>query len=167
MKLWSGRFDKNTDALVDELNASIGFDNRMFREDITGSIAHAGMLGAQGIIDPGEAEKIIEALRGILKDMEEGKIAFNIARRGYPYVRGAGAHRAHRRHGQAPAHARSRNDQVALDIRLNMKKEIAEIRRELLDLIAVILDVAEKNTDAVMPAYTHLQRASPPTLPTI
>ena len=78
MKLWSGRFAKNTDKLVDELNASIGFDNRLFREDITGSIAHAGMLGAQGIIAQEEADKIIEALRGILSDMEQGKIAFSI-----------------------------------------------------------------------------------------
>ena len=161
MKLWSGRFDKNTDILVDELNASIPFDNRMFREDITGSSAHAGMLGAQGIIEPQEADKIIEALKEILVDMEEGKIAFNISdedihmcverelteRIGYT--------------GKRLHTARSRNDQVALDIRRNMKKEIIEIRQELLDLIAVVLDIAEKNKDAVMPAYTHLQRAQP------
>jgi len=161
MKLWSGRFDKNTDVLVDELNASITFDNRMFREDITGSIAHAGMLGAQGIIEPAEADKIIEALKGILADMEEGKIAFNISdedihmcvERELTERIGDTGKRLHT--------ARSRNDQVALDIRLNMKKEIIEIRQELLDLIAVVLDIAEKNKDAVMPAYTHLQRAQP------
>ena len=161
MKLWSGRFAKNTDKLVDELNASIGFDNRLFREDITGSIAHAGMLGAQGIIAQEEADKIIEALRGILADMEQGKIAFSIededihmcVERILTERIGDAGKRLHT--------ARSRNDQVALDIRLNMKKEIAEIRHMLLDLIAVILEVAEKNTDAVMPAYTHLQRAQP------
>ena len=161
MKLWSGRFDKNTDILVDELNASIPFDNRMFREDITGSIAHAGMLGAQGIIEPQEADKIIEALKEILVDMEEGKIAFNISdedihmcvERELTERIGDTGKRLHT--------ARSRNDQVALDIRLNMKKEIIEIRQELLDLIAVVLDIAEKNKDAVMPAYTHLQRAQP------
>ena len=161
MKLWSGRFDKNTDILVDELNASIPFDKRMFREDITGSIAHAGMLGAQGIIEPQEAEKIIEALKEILADMEEGKIAFNISdedihmcvERELTERIGDTGKRLHT--------ARSRNDQVALDIRLNMKKEIIEIRQELLDLIAVVLDIAEKNKDAVMPAYTHLQRAQP------
>jgi argininosuccinate lyase len=161
MKLWSGRFDKNTDRLVDELNASITFDHRMFREDITGSIAHAGMLGAQGIIEPAEAEKIIQALRGILDDMDSGKIAFDIAdedihmcvERELTERIGDTGKRLHT--------ARSRNDQVALDIRLNMKKELAEIRREVLDLLAVLLDIAEKNTDAVMPAYTHLQRAQP------
>ena len=161
MKLWSGRFDKNTDALVDELNASIPFDKRMFREDITGSIAHAGMLGAQGIIEESEAEKIISALKGILADMEAGKIAFELAdedihmcvERELTERIGDTGKRLHT--------ARSRNDQVALDIRLNMKKEIKEIRQELLDLISVLLHIAEENTDAIMPAYTHLQRAQP------
>jgi len=78
MKLWSGRFDKNTDKLVDELNASITFDKRFYKEDITGSIAHATMLGRQGIIAQAEADKIIEALKGIMADMEAGKIPFNI-----------------------------------------------------------------------------------------
>jgi len=161
MKLWSGRFDKNTDRLVDELNTSIPFDNRMFREDITGSIAHAGMLGAQGIIEPTEAEKIIRSLRDILADMDAGKVAFDIAdedihmcvERELTARIGDTGKRLHT--------ARSRNDQVALDIRLNMKKELAEIRRAVLDLLSVLLDIAEKNTDAVMPAYTHLQRAQP------
>ena len=161
MKLWSGRFEKNTEKLVDELNASITFDSRMFREDIIGSIAHAGMLGAQGIIEESEADKIIDALLGILADMEQGNIPFNIededihmcVERELTARIGDTGKRLHT--------ARSRNDQVALDIRLYLKKEIIEIRRMLLDLIGVVLDISKNNSEVIMPAYTHLQRAQP------
>ena len=163
MKLWSGRFDKNTDELVDELNASIGFDSRMYREDITGSIAHAGMLGAQGIIEPEEAEKIIAGLKEILADMEAGKIEFTMETED---IHMSVETELTKRIGDAGKRlhtARSRNDQVALDVRLYLKREIAEIREKLLKLLETLVNTAEKNKTVIMPAYTHLQRAQPTT----
>lgn len=163
MKLWSGRFDKNTNALVDELNASIKFDQRLYKEDITGSIAHAGMLGAQGIIDQSEADKIIAALRDILLDIENGKVGFTIDTED---IHMSVETELTKRIGDAGKRlhtARSRNDQVALDFRMYLKKEIAEIGSEIIALLGVLIKTAEKNTDTIMPAYTHLQRAQPTT----
>jgi len=163
MKLWSGRFDKNTDELVDQLNASITFDKRFFKEDITGSIAHATMLGAQGIIAKEEADKIIEALKGIMVDMEAGKIPFLISDEDIHMCVEAELTRRIGDTGKRLHTARSRNDQVALDFRMYMKKEVLEIRAMILSLIEVLVNMAEKNTDTIMPAYTHLQRAQPST----
>ena len=163
MKLWSGRFDKNTDKLVDELNASITFDKRFFKEDITGSIAHATMLGKQGIIAQAEADKIIEALKGILVDMEAGKIPFEIADEDIHMCVEAELTRRIGDTGKRLHTARSRNDQVAVDFRMYMKKEVMEIRAMILSLIEVLVNMAEKHTGTIMPAYTHLQRAQPST----
>ena len=163
MKLWSGRFDKNTDQLVDLLNASITFDQRMFREDITGSMAHAKMLGKQNIIDPEESEKIIEALKGILADMEEGKIPFKIEDEDIHMCVEAELTRRIGDTGKRLHTARSRNDQVALDFRMYMKQQVKEIRLLVLDLIEVLISTAKKNLNAIMPAYTHMQRAQPST----
>ncbi|MBQ1271749.1 MAG: argininosuccinate lyase [Clostridia bacterium] len=163
MKLWSGRFDKNTDELVDQLNASITFDKRFFKEDITGSIAHATMLGAQGIIAKEEADKIIEALKDIMVDMEAGKIPFLISDEDIHMCVEAELTRRIGDTGKRLHTARSRNDQVALDFRMYMKKEVLEIRAMILSLIEVLVNMAEKNTDTIMPAYTHLQRAQPST----
>ncbi|MBQ9966233.1 MAG: argininosuccinate lyase [Clostridia bacterium] len=163
MKLWSGRFDKNTDELVDQLNASITFDKRFFKEDITGSIAHATMLGAQGIIAKEEADKIIEALKGIMVDMEAGKIPFLISDEDIHMCVEAELTRRIGDTGKRLHTARSRNDQVALDFRMYMKKEVLEIRAMILSLIEVLVNMAEKNTYTIMPAYTHLQRAQPST----
>ncbi|MBQ2690801.1 MAG: argininosuccinate lyase [Clostridia bacterium] len=163
MKLWSGRFDKNTDELVDQLNASITFDKRFFKEDITGSIAHATMLGAQGIIAKEEADKIIEALKGIMVDMEAGKIPFLISDEDIHMCVEAELTRRIGDTGKRLHTARSRNDQVAVDFRMYMKKEVLEIRAMILSLIEVLVNMAEKNTDTIMPAYTHLQRAQPST----
>ncbi len=163
MKLWSGRFDKNTDELVDELNASIGFDCRMYREDITGSMAHARMLAAQGIIDPEEAEKIVAGLEGILADLDAGRLEFSIETED---IHMSVETELTRRIGDAGKRlhtARSRNDQVALDIRLYLKREIAEIREKTLDLLETVLRRAEAGKTVIMPAYTHLQRAQPTT----
>lgn len=163
MKLWSGRFDKNTDALVDELNASITFDSRMYREDITGSIAHAGMLGVQGIIDPAEADKIIAGLREILADIEAGKIEFTIDTED---IHMSVETELTKRIGDAGKRlhtARSRNDQVALDIRLYLKREIEEIRELTLALLETLMHTADAGKTIIMPAYTHLQRAQPTT----
>jgi argininosuccinate lyase len=163
MKLWSGRFDKNTDKLVDELNASITFDKRLFREDITGSIAHAGMLGAQNIIEQSEADKIIACLKDILADMEAGKIPFSIENEDIHMTVEAELTRRIGDTGKRLHTARSRNDQVALDFRMYLKNQIKEIIPLVVDLMAAVLEVAEKNEKTIMPAYTHLQRAQPTT----
>ncbi|MBE6968378.1 MAG: argininosuccinate lyase [Ruminococcaceae bacterium] len=163
MKLWSGRFEKDPDKLVEELNASIGFDARMYREDITGSIAHAGMLGAQGIIEVEEAEKIIAGLREILEDVEAGKIEFTAETED---IHMSVETELTKRIGDAGKRlhtARSRNDQVALDIRLYLKREIVAIREKLLALLHALVRTAEAGKTVIMPAYTHLQRAQPTT----
>ncbi len=163
MKLWSGRFDKNTDALVDELNASIGFDFRMYRQDIAGSIAHSAMLAKQGIITLEDAELIAGGLKAILADIDAGSLIFE---NDVEDIHMAIESELTRRIGDAGKRlhtARSRNDQVALDLRLYLKQEIAEIRLLVLDLLETVLSLAERNTEVVMPAYTHLQRAQPTT----
>ena len=163
MKLWSGRFDKNTDVLVDELNASIGFDFRLYRQDIAGSLAHSAMLAEQGIISLEDRERIHEGLKSILSDIEAGNLTFGSD---VEDVHMAVEGELTRRIGDAGKRlhtARSRNDQVALDFRLYLKGEISEIIELVLDLIRVLTEVADKNTQTVMPAYTHLQRAQPTT----
>ena len=163
MKLWSGRFDAETDALVDEINASIAFDSRMYREDIQGSIAHAKMLGAKGIIDQEDAAKITGALADILSDMEAGKLEFKTSDEDIHMFVELELTRRIGDAGKRLHTARSRNDQVALDFRMYIKREIKEILRHGLALISVLLELAESNTDTIMPAYTHLQRAQPTT----
>jgi len=163
MKLWSGRFEKNTDALVDELNASITFDSRLYREDIMGSIAHVTMLGETGIISPKEAEKIKSTLYDILDDIEEGKLTFTLENEDIHMSIEAELTRRIGETGKRLHTARSRNDQVALDIRLYLKREIGEIRDLILTLMAALLKKAGEHTQTVMPAYTHLQRAQPTT----
>jgi argininosuccinate lyase len=163
MKLWSGRFDKNTNELVDELNASIGFDFRLYEQDIAGSIAHSAMLAKQGIISAEDREKIHEGLKSILSDIKAGKLSFGSD---VEDVHMAVEGELTRRIGDAGKRlhtARSRNDQVALDFRLYLKGEITGIICLVLDLIEVLVAAAEKNLTTVMPAYTHLQRAQPTT----
>ena len=164
MKLWSGRFDADTDVLADELNASITFDHRMFREDIQGSIAHARMLGAQGIIGQGDAASIITALCEILSDMEAGKIEYKTSDEDIHMCVESELTRRIGDAGKRLHTARSRNDQVALDFRMYLKNEIKEIKNLELGLISALIEIAENNIGAVMPAYTHLQRAQPTTL---
>lgn len=163
MKLWAGRFDKNTDALTDALNASIGFDFRMYRQDIQGSLAHSAMLAEQGIISQKDADDISAGLKGILADIEAGKLHFDSeAEDVHMAIEGE----LTRRIGDAGKRlhtGRSRNDQVAVDLRLYLKSEIAEIRGMVLSLIRELLSIAENNEGTVMPAYTHLQRAQPTT----
>ena len=164
MKLWAGRFQKETDTLVNDFNSSIPFDARLYREDIAGSVAHAGMLGRTGIIEPHEAEKIIEGLKAILADIEAGQVEFSpdnedIHMNIEAELTGRIGDTGKRLHT-----ARSRNDQVAVDFRLYVKKEIPRIVEMLLALERVLVKKAEENLDAVMPGYTHLQRAQPTTL---
>ena len=164
MKLWAGRFQKETDTMVNDFNSSIPFDARLYREDIAGSVAHAEMLGRTGIIEPHEAEKIIKGLKAILADIEAGQVEFSpdnedIHMNIEAELTGRIGDTGKRLHT-----ARSRNDQVAVDFRLYVKEEIPRIVEMLLALERVLVKKAEENLDAVMPGYTHLQRAQPTTL---
>ena len=161
MKLWGGRFQKETDNLVNELNASISFDQRLYKEDITGSMAHARMLGECGIISMEDVAAILEGLQFILEDVEAGKVEFtadnedihmNVEALLTARIGDAGK-RLHT--------ARSRNDQVALDFRMYVREQIPVIVSQLLELESVLCRQAKQYQTAVMPGYTHLQRAQP------
>ncbi|MBQ4528919.1 MAG: argininosuccinate lyase [Clostridia bacterium] len=164
MKLWGGRFSKNTDSEVNDFNSSIRFDQRMYRQDIMGSIAHATMLGRCNIIPKEDSELIVKTLKEILDDIENGKVEFmidaedihmNIETILTSRIGDAGK-RLHT--------GRSRNDQVALDIRMYIKDEISEIIEMLVSLEKSLLKLASDNLDTIMPGYTHLQKAQPITL---
>lgn len=164
MKLWGGRFSKNTDSEVNDFNSSIRFDQRMYRQDINGSIAHAQMLGKCGIISMEDSELIVKTLGEILADIEEGKVEFmidaedihmNIETILIKRIGDAGK-RLHT--------GRSRNDQVALDIKMYLKDEIINIKNMLISLENTLLLLAKEHTDTIMPGYTHLQKAQPITL---
>lgn len=160
-KLWGGRFCKNTNELVDAFNASIEFDKRLYHEDIRGSIAHAKMLAKCGIIPAEDGEKIVAGLQDILKDIEAGNFAFEVALEDIHMNVEA---RLTERIGSAGARlhtARSRNDQVALDMHMYMKREVTEIAELLLNFEKALLSVAKEHEKTLMPGYTHLQRAQP------
>jgi argininosuccinate lyase len=160
-QLWKGRFKKELAKETNDFNSSISFDKRMFEEDIKGSIAHATMLGAAGIIDKSESEKITKELADILGDIKSGKLGIDMSAEDiHTFVEGELTKRLGDT-GKRLHTARSRNDQVALDIRMTLKKEADEIRGMLKALIGVICDKAEENKQTIMPGYTHLQRAQP------
>ena len=163
MKLWAGRFQKETDTLVNDFNSSIAFDARMYREDIAGSIAHATMLGRQGIIEEHEAEKIIDGLKAILADIEADKVEFSLENEDIHMNIETLLTQHIGDTGKRLHTARSRNDQVAVDFRLYVKQEIPKIIGMVLELEKVLIRKAEANLDTVMPGYTHLQRAQPTT----
>jgi argininosuccinate lyase len=163
MKLWSGRFEKNTDALVDAFNASIGFDCRLFRQDIAGSLAHSAMLAKQGIIPAEDAARIAEGLGGILADIEAGRLSFGEESEDIHMAIEAELTKRIGDAGKRLHTARSRNDQIALDFRLYLKTEITEIRALALTLLETLAGLAERSGGVIMPAYTHLQRAQPTT----
>ena len=160
-KMWAGRFSKALNKEADDFNSSIHFDSRMYKQDIIGSIVHAKMLGDKGIISEDEKAQIINGLGGILEDIENGSLAFNMdAEDIHMFIESE----LTKRIGDAGKRlhtARSRNDQVALDIRLYLAAECEEIGKLILTLIEAIKDKAAVNTDAIMPGYTHLQRAQP------
>ena len=163
MKLWAGRFQKETDTLVNDFNSSITFDARLYQEDIEGSMAHAAMLGKQGIIEEHEAEKIIDGLKAILEDIKAERVELttdneDIHMNVESLLTGRLGETGKRLHT-----ARSRNDQVAVDFRLFVKREIPTIIRMCLDLEKVLVKKAQANLETVMPGYTHLQRAQPTT----
>ncbi len=161
VKLWAGRFSKEIDKKTNDFNSSISFDSRMYREDIEGSIAHAEMIGECGIIEKSESEAIIEGLKGILADIDEGKLQIDPnAEDIHTFIEGELTQRLGQT-GKRLHTARSRNDQVAVDIRLYLKKEVQNIKKQVKELIEVICNKAEAYAGAVMPGYTHLQRAQP------
>lgn len=164
MKLWGGRFAKTTDKLVEHFHSSISFDQRLYRQDILGSMAHATMLGEQGIIEKQEAIQLVDGLIEILEEIEKGTVEFS-----------EGAEDIHMNIevlltekvgtvGKKLHTGRSRNDQVALDIRMYVKDEIAVIIDMLVGFTQALVQKAEENLETVMPGYTHLQKAQPVTL---
>ncbi|NMP38082.1 MAG: argininosuccinate lyase [Clostridiales bacterium] len=163
MKLWEGRFQKELSATTNDFNSSISFDSRMFSQDITGSIAHATMLGAKGIISDADMHTIIDGLTGILEDINSSKLEID---KGCEDIHTFIEAELTQRVGDAGKRlhtARSRNDQVALDVRLYLRDECTQLRSLVAELIATICKKAEEYSDAVMPGYTHLQRAQPVT----
>ncbi len=160
-KMWAGRFTKEVDERVNDFNSSISFDHRMYKQDIEGSMAHATMLGECGIIDIEESKKIVEGLKGILADIDSGKLEFDpTAEDVHMFVEAELTARLGDT-GKRLHTARSRNDQVALDIRMNLKVEADEIIALVKELENTILNMAEKHLTTVMPGYTHMQRAQP------
>ena len=163
-KLWGGRFQKSTDKKVDDFNSSIRFDKRMYKQDIKGSVAHATMLGRQNIIPKEDSDKIVAELKNILKDIEDGKVEFeidaedihmNIEKILIERIGDAGK-KLHT--------GRSRNDQVALDMRLYTRDEVKNVDEEVRELMEVILRIIKENVDTYMPGFTHLQKAQPVTV---
>lgn len=161
MKLWDGRFTKATDSMTDHFNSSLSFDYRMYKQDIIGSIAHVKMLGQQGIISLSDSEQIQQGLIDLLSDIQAGKVSLDQDSEDIHMLIetlltqriGDVAKKLHT--------GRSRNDQVAVDMRLYLKDEILEIKKLILELLQSIYDIAEKNKETFLPGYTHLQRAQP------
>ncbi|MBQ3725595.1 MAG: argininosuccinate lyase, partial [Selenomonadaceae bacterium] len=160
-KLWGGRFEKSTDEMINEFQASINFDKRMYREDIEGSIAHAKMLAAQKIISADDAQKICAGLEKILAEIEAGEFEFSVALEDIHMNVEAALTEAIGAAGGRLHTARSRNDQVALDTHLYMRRQVREVQRLILQLQTELVKAAEKNRDVIFPGYTHLQRAQP------
>ena len=164
MKLWGGRFTKETDKLVNNFNASISFDQKFYRQDITGSIAHATMLGEAGIITKDESQQIQNGLQAILDDIDSGKLEITDEYEDiHTFVEATLIERIGDV-GKKLHTGRSRNDQVALDMRLYTRAEVLKVDEELKALMAVILRIMKENTETYMPGFTHLQKAQPVTV---
>ena len=161
MPMWEGRFSKKLDERTNDFNSSIKFDHRMYKQDIKGSIAHSKMLSKQGIIKEEESKSIIEGLNGILEDIENGKLEFDPNAEDVHMFIEAELTKRIGDNGKKLHTARSRNDQVALDIRMYLKEEVKELKEKLKKLILTFINKAEENTHTIMPGYTHMQRAQP------
>ena len=160
-KIWAGRTDGVVNKTADDFNSSIRFDSRMYKEDITGSIVHAAMLGEKGIISTEEADLIIDGLGGILSDLLSGDLVIDCTAEDiHSFIEQTLIERIGEA-GKMLHTARSRNDQVALDLRLYLKNEIAEVKCKIEELLYAVCEKAENYKSAVMPGYTHLQRAQP------
>ncbi|MBC2576244.1 argininosuccinate lyase [Peptostreptococcus canis] len=160
-KLWGGRFEKNTDALMEDFNSSISFDKKLYKYDIEGSIAHAIMLGETGIIKEEESHQIIEGLKSIRKDIELDRFDFDKKHEDIHMNIEAGVIDKIGEVAKKLHTARSRNDQVALDLKMYSRDSVKMIQTLLKEWIEALVDVSEKNIDTIMPGYTHLQRAQP------
>lgn len=163
MKLWSGRFEQEVDKAADSFNSSLSFDKRLYRCDILGSKAHCTMLGECGIIPEDESKKIVTALDGILADIENGKCVMENAEDIHSFVENELVSRIGSV-GKKLHTGRSRNDQVALDIRLYLRDAADNVIAAIKELICTLVKIAESNLDTVMPAFTHMQKAQPTTL---
>ena len=160
-KMWAGVTDGNTAQIADDFNSSIRFDSRMYKQDITGSMAHAAMLGAQGIITQAEAQTLIDGLQGILEDLDSGKLTFDMTCEDiHMFVEQVLTGRLGDV-GKKLHTARSRNDQVALDLRLYLAEKTDDLTALVKGLVVAVTDKAEEYKDTIMPGYTHLQRAQP------
>ena len=160
-KMWAGRTDGVTDQIADDFNSSIHFDSRMYRQDITGSMAHAAMLAACGIITEAEADTLVAGLEGVLSDIESGALPIDMTCEDiHMFVEQVLTERLGDV-GKKLHTARSRNDQVALDLRMYLRSEVDEIMDLVRDVLDAILEQAEANKSVIMPGYTHLQRAQP------
>ena len=160
-KMWAGRTDGNVNQIADDFNSSIHFDCRMFRQDIKGSIAHAAMLAKQGIITAGEGDELIQGLGGILEDLENGALSFDMTCEDiHMFIEQELTQRLGDL-GKKLHTARSRNDQVALDIRMYLRDEIDSFTEKTNGLISVICEKAKAYREYILPGYTHLQRAQP------
>ena len=163
-QLWGGRFTKETDKLVYNFNASISFDQKFFREDVEGSMAHVKMLARQGILTEDERDQITKGLESILSDVEAGTLAITDE---YEDIHSFVEANLIQRIGDAGKKlhtGRSRNDQVALDMKLYTRNEVTAINDLLKGLLGTILSIMEKHTETYMPGFTHLQKAQPITL---
>ena len=160
-KMWAGRTSGEVSSIADDFNSSIHFDCKLYQQDITGSMAHAAMLGAQGILTQQEADTLIEGLQGILDDLKSGKLDFDYTCEDiHMFVEQVLTQRLGDV-GKKLHTARSRNDQVALDLRMYLRSEIDEISGLVKQLLKAVVDQAEQNLGVIMPGYTHLQRAQP------
>ena len=160
-KMWAGRTDGATEQIADDFNSSIHFDSRMYRQDITGSMAHAAMLAAKNIITNKDADRLIAGLEGILNDLDSGALEFDLTCEDiHMFVEQVLTQRIGDV-GKKLHTARSRNDQVALDIRMYLRAQIDEISQLVTELVKAVTDKAEAYKSAIMPGYTHLQRAQP------
>lgn len=160
-KMWQGRFTKELDKRVNDFNSSIAFDSRLYKQDIQGSIAHVTMLGNQGIIDKSDSETIAKELKQILQDIENGNLEFDMTAEDIHMFIEAELTKRLGTVGKKLHTARSRNDQVAVDTRMYVMTEVCKIVGLIKELIAVLVSIAEKNIQTIMPGYTHMQRAQP------
>ena len=162
-KMWAGRFSKELDGTADDFNSSISFDQRMFRQDIRGSIAHATMLGSKGIISATDSAAITAELGAILEELESGKLEIDQSCEDiHMFVEQVLTERLGEV-GKRLHTARSRNDQVATDLRLWVRDECQKVQQGIRDVLEALVYQAELNTGSIMPGYTHLQRAQPVT----
>ena len=160
-KMWAGRFEKSLDKIADDFNSSLSFDCKMYKQDVLGSIAHATMLGACGVITELESQTLIDGLEGILVDIENGTLKFDTGAEDIHMFVEAELTKRLGDVGKKLHTARSRNDQVATDFKLYVKTELQVVAEMVESLIKVIVNKAEQNVQTIMPGYTHLQRAQP------